>query len=80
MTYLIKKVLGRVKDEVNGKIIREFIGLKPKMYALSAKDDKEQKKAKGIPKQLVKRELNFNLYKKTLGENYLSKVNFNSIR
>ena len=41
-----KKVLGRFKDEVNGKIIREFTGLKPKMYAFNVKDDKEQKKNK----------------------------------
>ena len=75
-----KKVLGKFKDEVNGKIIKEFIGLKPKMYAMDIQHDKEQKKAKGVPKNIVKKEMNFNMYKKTLYENCNEKVKFNSIR
>ena len=73
-------MLGRFKDEVNGKIIREFIGLKPKMYAFNVMADKEQKKAKGVPTHIVKKRFNFDLYKKTLKENHLERVNFNSIR
>ena len=30
-----KKALGKFKDEVNHKIIKECIGLKPKMYAMN---------------------------------------------
>ena len=75
-----KKVLGKFKDEVNGKIITEFIGLKPKMYAFKVQDDKEQKKAKGVPKHIVKKEMNFNMYKKTLEENCNKRVQFNSTR
>ena len=62
-----KKVLGKFKDEVNGKIIKEFIGLKPKMYAFNVMADNEQKKAKGVPKHIVKKIYNFNLYKKNIG-------------
>jgi hypothetical protein len=75
-----KKVLGKFKDELNGKIMREYIGLKPKMHAMDVQRDKEQKKAKGVPKHIVKKRFNFDLYKKTLEENHLERVNFNSIR
>ena len=61
-----KKVLGKFKDEMNGNIITEFIALKPKMYAFQVEGQKEQKIAKGVPKNVVKTEMNFGLYKKTL--------------
>lgn len=75
-----KKKIGNFKDELNGKILREYIGLKPKMYAMDVQNDKVQKKAKGVPKHIVKNKLDFNLYKRTLEENHLERVNFNSIR
>ena len=75
-----KKVLGKFKDEVNGKIIKEYIGLKPKMYAMDVQHDDEKKTAKGVPKNIVKKEMNFNMYKKTLYENTHEKVKFNTIR
>lgn len=77
-----KKRLGCFKDEVNGKIISEFIGLKPKMYAMRVDEGGEEKKAKGIPKQIVKRELNFDSYKRTLEDTECKKqyVQFNCLR
>ena len=42
-----KKVIGKKKDELKGKIIDEFVGLKSKMYSLVIVDDKETTKAKG---------------------------------
>ena len=48
---LNKKVLGKMKNELNGSKIIEFLGLKSKMYSLIS-DDKEVNKAKGINKKL----------------------------
>ena len=48
-----KKILGMFKDEAEGKIIREFVGLRPKCYSVLM-DEKEIKKAKGTKKNTVK--------------------------
>ena len=46
--FLNKKVLGIIKDECNGKIIKEFIGLIPKMYSVKPNIyGKEIEKIKG---------------------------------
>ena len=49
-----KKVIGKMKDEVKGKIISEFVGLKSKMYSLIDVDGEGNKKAKGADKNVVK--------------------------
>ena len=50
-----KKVLGKFKDECDGKVITNFIALRPKMYCLKVyNENKTEKKAKGVPKLKVK--------------------------
>ena len=41
-----KKVIGKMKDEIKGKNINKFIGLKSKMYSLISVDNKEVTKVK----------------------------------
>ena len=41
-----KKVIGLMKDELEGKIITEFVTLRPETYSYLTDDCKEDKKAK----------------------------------
>ena len=50
-----KKVIGKFKDELDGKIMSEFCALRAKAYAFKLDDDSEKKKAKGTKKCIVKR-------------------------
>ena len=42
-----KKVIGLMKDELGGKIITEFVTLRPKTYSYLTDDGNGDKKAKG---------------------------------
>jgi hypothetical protein len=53
-----KKVLGKFKDEFKFVPVREFVGLRSKMYALIT-DDFEIKRAKGVNNNHVKNKLTF---------------------
>ena len=56
-----KKVIGIMKDELGEKIITEFVTLRP-----LTDDGKEDKKAKGTKKCVIKKMIKFNDYKKCL--------------
>ena len=43
-----KKVIGKMKDESEGKIIDEFVGLKSKMHSMKNIDGKKSNTAKGV--------------------------------
>ena len=55
-----------MKDELGGKIITEFVTLRPKTYSFLTNDGKEDKKAKGTKKCIIKKMIKFNYYKKCL--------------
>ena len=59
-----KKVIGLMKDELGGKIITEFVTLRPNTYSYLTDDGKEDKKAKGAKKCVIKKMIKFNDYKK----------------
>ena len=61
-----KKVIGFFKDELGGKIMKKFIGLKAKTWAYLMDDDSEKKKAQGTKKCVVKRGLTFENYEDCL--------------
>ena len=61
-----KKVMGLMKDELAGKIITEFVTLRPKTYSYLTDDGKKDKKAKGTKKCIIKRMIKFDDYKNCL--------------
>ena len=52
-----------MKDELCGKIMTEFVALRAKTYSYLDYDGKEEKKAKGTKKCVVKRKINSFNYK-----------------
>ena len=61
-----KKVIGLMNDELGGKIITEFVTLRPKTPLFLTDDGKGDKKAKGTKKCVIKKMFKFNDYKKCL--------------
>ena len=61
-----KKIIRLMKDELGGKIITEFVTLRPKTYSYLTDDGKEDKKAKGTKKCVIKKMIKFNDYKNCL--------------
>ena len=51
---VIKKAIGKMKDEFKGNMISEFIVLNSKMYSLIAVDVEEVKKANEVNKNVLK--------------------------
>ena len=66
LTGINKKVIGMFKDEVAGKQITHFVGLRPKLYSFRIEEDKEVRKCKGIKKNVIKNKLDFDDYVKCL--------------
>ena len=57
-----KKVTGLMKDELGGKIMKEFCGFRAKTYEYLMDDDSEKKKAKGTKKCVIKSKIMFESY------------------
>ena len=64
-----KKVTGLFKDELGGKIMKEFYARRAKTYAYLMDDDTEKKKAKGVKRCVIKCRLMFENYKDSLFNN-----------
>ena len=60
------KVIGMMKDELGGTILRKFVGLRPKIYSCIKDSNDKCKKSKGTKNCLLKRNLEFKDYKNCL--------------
>ena len=76
-TGINKKVLGMFKDEAAGKSIKEFVGLRSKLYSFKMDEGKENKRCKGIKKAVVEKSITHEDYKTclTTGKEQLRRQN-----
>lgn len=75
-----KKALGKFKDELNGVVMTEFVGLKSKMYAVKCGGITKMKKAKGVKKYVLRNQITFNDYKNCIDKNLTIIKSQNTIR
>ena len=75
-----KKVVGKFKDEACGEIITEFVGLRPKMYSYTMDSGEGDKKAKGVKKDVIKRDITHSDYLRVLEEEGVQYNDMNCIR
>ena len=78
-----KKVIGKFKDETDGKPIIEFCGLRSKMYSVLLDNGKQKMTGKGIKKCALKKYITHQDYKRCLlGEikDQRQLVSFNNFR
>ena len=64
-----KNVIGKFKDEAAGVPITEFVGLRSKMYSYIKDNQKGEKTAKGIKKNIIKNNIKHTDYKNVLLKN-----------
>ena len=77
LTGVNKKVIGKFKDEVAGKQITHFVGLRPKLYSFKVEESSTTRKCKGIKKNVVKKGIDFQDYVECLfsGEKKMRSMN-----
>ena len=75
-----KKVIGKFKYETAGVPIKEFIGLKSKMYSISLDNEKNSKKAKGVKKNVIRKGISHGDYLDVLNESKVMHHKMKTIR
>ena len=74
-----KKVIGKMKDETAGVPVREFIGLRSKMYSFKY-GNREKQTAKGIKTSVIKKRLRHSMYRDVLLNEQVTLETMNVIR
>ena len=68
------------QDEAGGKQIVEFVGLRAKLYSYKKLDGSEDKKCKGVSKNVTERSIQFDDYRECLFSRKEQHRNMNVIR
>ena len=79
-TGVNKKVVGMIKDECGGKQIVIFVGLRSKLYSFFVEGNIEEKKCKGINKNVIKKKIAIKDYINCLFSEKEEKRSMNLIR
>ena len=79
-TGVNKKVIGMMKDECSGEVMKGFVGLRAKLYATKMHSGEESKKCKGINKAVTKNDIAFEDYKDVLFNQTVQMRKMNVIR
>ena len=74
-----KKVIGKVEDESPDEVIESLIGIRRKCYTFITKNN-VVKKAKGVSKVVVKKNISFDDYKNCVLKDIPKRVKINAIR
>ena len=74
-----KKVLGKMKDELAGQSLDEFVGLRAKMYSIRC-GEIESKTAKGVKRSVIRQRLRHDMYVDCLYNERITKETMNVIR
>ena len=70
-----RAVIGKFKDEAEGKPIKEFIGLRSKCYSILVGDGKQKHTSAGVKTEVSKKLLKHEQYRKTLqGPSFIQRV------
>jgi hypothetical protein len=74
-----KKVIGKFKDESPDEVIKSFVGIRSKCYTFKTKNN-VVKKAKGVSKVVIKKNVSFDDYKNCVLKDEPKNVKINAIR
>ena len=75
-----KKVTRKMKDESEGKMIGEFVGLKSKMHSMKNVDGKESNRAKGVNIATDFNEFKTTLFNKKISRHKMRRIQGKSIK
>jgi len=75
-----KKVPGLFKDECASIPIAEYVGLRPKMYSILRADEVEIRRAKGVKKYVVKKQISHEQYKECLNNKKIFHHSMNTLQ
>ena len=75
-----KKKLGLFKDEMGGKPIYQFVGLRPKLYSVLLENNENKKAARGVKKAVIKKHLRHEQYLNSLLKGKMYKHSMKTIR